>query len=223
MKFLVAAIVCFLVSCSPHQDPNEPAALNEGQAEVVEMEGLRIQATAYDDPDSAGAAFGFDIHGAGLLPLRFVLQNRSANPIRLIPSQIFLIDQGGQAWPLLTSEQVTTRLGSAGDAMSSKSLEDPPPESAGSLTPFALDLVTVADFLGNAHSFGDSDGAVRQRFSGKSLRNPGILAGQSAFALLFFPVRELSHGVQALRVGFEQAGRQNFLTLPIKSSASTRP
>ena len=212
---MVAVFAGLLVSCSPPQEQSERVALSESQAEAVEAQGLRFQAMAYADPASAESVFGFDIRGAGLLPLRLSVQNRGTDTVRLIPSLTFLIDQEGRAWPLLTSGQAAIRLG--------RVPEQPPPpnrqERVGkdSFTAFAFDLVTGPGFPQDAPPRLPNKDPVSQTFAAKGLRNPGILAGQLASALLFFPGSQASQGVSGLRIGYEQAGRQAFLTLPLKT------
>ena len=212
------SVACLLASCAPSQDQNELVTLAESQASAMEAQGLRFQAMAYDDPVLAGSAFGFDIRAAGLLPVRFTLQNRSVGTVKVIPRQTFLIDQDGQAWPLLTSEQASNRLGRGADMTPTVS-EKHVLESTDSFTAFALDLVAGSALSAESRPLQHKDNHVSQRFSGKGLRNPGVLAGQSASALLFFPGSQEIHGVRGLRIGYEQAGRLAFLTLPLKYSA----
>ena len=219
---LAATVACLLASCAPPQDQSEFVPLTESQAETVEVQGLRLQAMAYDDPVWAGSVFGFDIRGAGLLPLRLTLQNRSVGKVKVIPRQTFLIDQAGQAWPLLTSAQVSARLG-RGAGMAPTAIETHTPEGADSFTAFALDLVTGPGFSADSQPSRHKDNPAGRPFSGKSLRNPAVLAGRSASALLFFPGRQEIQGVRGLRIGYEQAGRPAFLTLPLKSSATSSP
>jgi hypothetical protein len=57
-----------------------------------------------------GIAFGFNIRKAGLLPVRFVIDNQAQARVSVYSAQTFLLDCEGQAWPLLTSEQAYDRV-----------------------------------------------------------------------------------------------------------------
>ena len=74
------------------------------------MNNVGLYAEAYLQDDSAKEAFGFDIRGAGVLPVRFVLDNQSDGNIEIRGDQTFLIDAENQAWPLLTYDQAYRRV-----------------------------------------------------------------------------------------------------------------
>lgn len=212
-----SALVFFLVSCAPSQDQSELVPLAESQAETVEARGVSFQAIAYADSGAAESVFGSDLRGAGLLPLRLTLQNRSIDTVKLVPRQTFLIDQEGQAWPLLTSDQASKRLG-LGVGMDLMAPHKQALTRAESFTGFALDLVTGPGFSKDSQPPRQKVNPTIPPFPFKGLRNPDILAGQSASAVLLFPGRQESHGARGLRLCYEKAGRQAFLTLPLKAS-----
>lgn len=96
--------VVFLVSCStsyvakplPFKAPGSyPNAQNAA--------GAIIAAKAYVNPDEANEAFGFDVRGAGMLPVQVVFDNQGTHPIEINASQTFLEDNEGNLWPILAS------------------------------------------------------------------------------------------------------------------------
>lgn len=201
-----------LASCTPPQDRAAPAPLAESQAEPVEAEGARFQAQAFVNPQQATAAFGFDIRGAGVLPLRVSIDNRSGVGLKIIPRQTFLIDLDGQAWPLLTADQASSRLERAGSAV--QSAQAPKPDDLDAFTGFALAINTGPGFSSNAQP----ESRASQGLTAKPPRNPNIPPGAVASGLLFFPGREEAQTARGLRLCYEQGGRLKLLTLPLKAS-----
>jgi hypothetical protein len=183
----------------------------ESLAPPIEADGVRFQAQAIVDHTEAAAAFGFDIRGAGLLPLRIRIANPAGGAIKIIPLQTFLIDAESQAWPLLTSLEASERLIRAGIQAHSPP-HSPQQEDLGALTGFALNLVAGLEAA-------KIDKAVSQTFAGKNRLNQSIPPGQTGFGVMLFPGLEEARGVRALRLAYEQNGHEKFLMLPLKPSA----
>ncbi len=141
--------------------------------------------------------------------------------MKIIPRQTFLIDLDGQAWPLLTSDQASSRL--ADSAPTHDPYPAPAPVALDALTGFALDMVVGPAFSGNAEDYARPGKGESQNFAGRTLRNPGIPAEQVASGVLFFPGRGEAHGARGLRLCYEQGGRLKFLTLPLKAPVPLVP
>ena len=58
----------------------------------VEVGGAEVAAQAYADPRNASEAFGFDIRGAGMLPVQLIFDNLGPHTLKIIPEQTFLDD-----------------------------------------------------------------------------------------------------------------------------------
>ena len=56
------------------------------------VDGVSLGAEAYASKEDAEKAFGFDIKGAGLIPVQLVLDNQSGKSLALVPEQTFLVD-----------------------------------------------------------------------------------------------------------------------------------
>ncbi|MGX2041860.1 hypothetical protein ACWJKU_17285 [Methylocaldum sp. MU1018] len=229
-------ICALLVSCATYEDRIPPAPLPSASDDHADVDGARVAAEAYADPEQAEQAFGFDIRGAGLLPVRIVIDNQSASVVRVNPQQTFLIDQQSQAWPLLTGEQAHNRVAGAvrfGTLLSNAAQGAAWGAGAGALTSFAIGLVLgsgLGDHLPEHAAAGAGVGAIvgggqdsqlledriRRELIGKSLRNQRLLPGELACGYLFFPGKEEARSAKTLRIGLELDGYPQVVNLPLR-------
>jgi hypothetical protein len=100
----------WLGGCASYGERVAPVPLPEARAEHVDVAGAQVLAQRFADEEEANRTFGFDIRGAGLLPVRLVIDNQGREDVQVSPQQAFLIDDQGQAWPLLTVEQAYQRI-----------------------------------------------------------------------------------------------------------------
>lgn len=82
----------------------------EGYPNYQKIDGVTIGGEAYADKDAAENAFGFDIKGAGLLPVQVVLDNKSGKNLEVVPTQSFLVDDDGRYWNLIPTNIAIDRL-----------------------------------------------------------------------------------------------------------------
>lgn len=236
-RHLIAAALALalLNGCAP-RDKVAPLPTPSNRADHIDVQGALITASPYIDSLQAEAAFGFDIRGAGLLPVRFVLDNRSGAVIRINPQQTFLIDLDGQAWPVLSTEQAYNRVararelgviaqgGAEGGALGA---------AAGIATGFAISLVlgqsigsslletTAAGAMAGAMTGGtnaatDLENRAREDLARKSLRNQRIQPGELAHGVLFFPGRDEARTARSLRLSLDLDSYPQIVTLPLK-------
>src|SRR5918992_4402356 len=99
-----------LSACATYGERVAPVPLPGVQAGHIDIQGAKMPAKAFADDREAHKALGFDIRGAGLLPVRLVIDNQNPGAVSVAPDQTFLIDTEGQAWPLLTAEQAYQRV-----------------------------------------------------------------------------------------------------------------
>jgi len=71
---------------------------------MVNVAGSQIAARAFADPNEAKETFGFDILGAGMLPVEVVFDNIGTHPIEIVANQTFLEDAKGNLWPILSNK-----------------------------------------------------------------------------------------------------------------------
>jgi hypothetical protein len=229
---LAAAI---LAACAPYGERIAPIPLPYSRSDHIDIQGAQVAAQAYVDPRQAETAFGFDIRGAGLLPVRFALDNRSDSVVRVNPQQTFLIDVDGQAWPVLTADQAYNRISRAvefqeigKEAGKSAALIG----AAGAVTGFALGVLLgegvgkttlqgvevgapVGAFFGGTDAAYGLETKIRQDLAAKSLRNQRIQPGELAYGVLFFPGKEEARTARSLRLSIELDSYPQVVSLPL--------
>ena len=69
---------------------------------VVSIAGADVAVRAFVDKAETKEAFGFDIHGAGMLPVQVVFDNQGQQSLEINAQQTFLEDEKGNLWPILS-------------------------------------------------------------------------------------------------------------------------
>lgn len=239
MLALVPALLVLLLlgpaGCATYAERVAPVPLPDHQPNRVEVSGIKLIAESYLGRDAAKQAFGFDIRGAGLLPIRFVIDNPTPYEVQVIPEQTFLLDAEGQAWPLLSAEQASSRVSdhvelgeTARGAVRPAALLG----AAGALAGFAIAVLSGND-LGKGAAKGAAVGAsagaifggasrhqelepeIEHDLARQSLRNRKVGPGELAYGYLFFPGREEAQTTRALRLGLDIGGRSEIVELPL--------
>lgn len=202
----------------------------------VELAGARLHARVYLDPAAAEAAFGFDIRGAGLLPVQITIDNQSADALHIDADQTFLIDRDGQAWPLLSASQASRRV--ADRVRVSESVRGAAEPAvllgmAGALVGLAVGVVSGED-VGNAMGKGaiiggtlgalgggtrgyqESDPGVQRELARQSLRrDQRVRPGELGYGFLYFPGRNEADSAVRLRLALEIGERREVIQLPL--------
>lgn len=234
-------LVCtLLASCTTYDDRVPPVPLPSSNRDHADVNGARVAAEAYADPDQAEQAFGFDLRDAGLLPVRLLIDNQSTSVVRVNPQQTFLIDREGRAWPLLTGEQAYNRVASAvhvGTLVGNTSRGAVWGASVGGLTSFAIGLVLggsvgsglsnnlaehaafgagIGTLVGGGQDTSGLENQIRRDLIAKSLRNQRLQPGELAYGYLFFPGKNEAQSARALRIGLEFDGYPEVVNLPLK-------
>lgn len=229
-----------LASCTPYGERIAPIPLPSLHGNHIDIQGAQLAAQPYVDPKQAEAAFGFDIRGAGLLPVRLALDNQSGSVVRINPQQTFLVDGEGQAWPVLTQDQAYNRISRAIEfreiargAGKSATLMG----AAGAVTGFALGVllgegvgkttlqgIEVGTPVGALFGGGDAvyglEAKIRQDLLAKTLRNQRVQPGELAYGVLFFPGSEEARSARSLRLGIELDSYPQVVNLPLDRTAA---
>jgi hypothetical protein len=93
-----------------------PVSFNtpEQLANQTEVLGAAVAARAFADANEAKSAFGgYDVRGAGLLPVQVIFRNDGTRRLEINAAQTFLEDEGENLWPLL-DEKVAIERATAG-------------------------------------------------------------------------------------------------------------
>ena len=186
-----------------------PFKAPESFENTTEAGGARIGAQAFVKPAEARSAFGFDIRGAGMLPVQVVFDNQGPHTLEINPAQTFLEDQEGNLWPILTENfayERATKYAQTNKIFKEGAYSGFLGAAAGTLIGAAIGIVSgedVARRAGEGAAIGAAAGSVIGGASGyasndarstvvrdlrdKSLENKAILPGQLAHGILFFP------------------------------------
>ncbi|MCX5851501.1 MAG: hypothetical protein NT072_05535, partial [Deltaproteobacteria bacterium] len=98
---LILSIIFAVSGCARYETKVAPFKLPNAYPNAVEEAGATIAATAYQNPEQAKEAFGFDIIGAGVLPVQVVFDNKGPHPLAILPDKTYLEDTGDNLWPVL--------------------------------------------------------------------------------------------------------------------------
>ena len=107
---LLLLFVFSLSACSTYKSqevPFKPPAAYPGMQVVA---GAQVAAEAYSESASARENFGFDIRGAGILPVQVIIDNLGIHPLLIVPDQTFLVDNEGRYWNVLDNRTAYERL-----------------------------------------------------------------------------------------------------------------
>ncbi|MBF0154613.1 MAG: hypothetical protein HQL64_12805 [Magnetococcales bacterium] len=178
----------------------------------------------FSNPDLAKEKFGFDIIGAGMLPVQVTFDNQGEHPLKIVDGQTFLVGVGGTMWPILDSKTVQERsqkYTKTADIFEKGSYGGLLGMAAGGLVGAAIGIVSGKSVLSSAGKgaaagvalgglAGGIDGAVghegvdrvQDDMAQKSLQYRTIQPGSISFGVLFFP----AEAVQAhqLRLQIEE-------------------
>ncbi len=236
-KLFILCISMSLLACSTYGDRVAPVPLPTQSLNHVNANGALLLANAYVDYDAAEAAFGFNIRGAGLLPVRVVVDNQSNGTVELLGQQTFLIDRQGQAWPLLTARQANERVKDrvqVAETFLGTGVPAVLMGAAGAVAGLAIGVLT-GDNLGEAAMkgavLGGATGAIyggvsrheeveddiEYDLARHSMRNQQISAGALAYGYLFFPGLDEAESAQTLRLSVVVDGQQQVVNIPLPS------
>jgi hypothetical protein len=203
---------------------------------MVHAEGIQVGAEAFVDMAAARQAFGFDVRGAGMLPVQLVFDNQGRKRMQINPAQTFLEDQQGNLWPVLTDKfayERATKYAQTQQVFKKGAYQGFLGAAAGSVIGAAVGIVSgedVARSIGEGAAVGAAAGAVLGGTSGlasnearssivsdlkeKSLENQSITPGHLAHGIIFFPGEAAT--VKQLRLQLTEAETGNAHTLFLK-------
>jgi hypothetical protein len=240
MKQLASLLVLIFVlsGCTAYKSQYIAFRPPDGYRNHTQISGVSLGCEAYADKHEAKEAFGFDIRGAGLLPVMLVLDNKSGQSLEIVGSQSFLIDAAGNYWPVVPNtiaferlEQSTQLASFFGKGAGKGALVG---AAAGGVLATALGIVTgnsVAGYLGKGAAMGAASGAViggvgeggsseRADRISSDLREKGLegkaIPDQSlANGFLFFPGEAKSAQELRLQWRERESGQLRQVTLPL--------
>jgi len=207
--FLIILSFIFVIACAKYETQVVPFKLPTAYQNSVEAGGAVIAAQAYADQKEAEAAFGFDMIGTGILPVRVIFDNKGTHALDIVAAQTFLVDADNNLWPVLEEKlayermQKKTEFGKVGsEAAKYGGLGG----IAGGIIGAAVGIVSgqkVAETamkgaaigaaagatMGGSKGLADTDvqAQIRSDLEQRSLENRSVKAGEIAHGFIFFP------------------------------------
>jgi hypothetical protein len=174
-----------------------------------QVAGATIAAEAFADSKKAEDAFGFDVRGAGFLPVEVVFDNQGPHPLEINGAQTFLEDAKGNLWPVLdrnTAYERATKYSQTKEIFKEGAYHGFLGAAAGALIGAAVGIVSgenvavaagkgaavgaaAGGTLGGAKGYFSEDArhAITDDLRQKSLQNKPVEPRNLAYGFLFFP------------------------------------
>jgi len=209
ISVLIAALVVIGGCSTAYEAKPLPFKAPSAYPNVQEVGGVTMAAEAFVDSKKAQEAFGFDVRGAGFLPVQMVFDNHGAHPLEINGAQSFLADAQGNLWPILdrnTAYERATKYSQTKEVFKEGAYNAFLGATAGALIGAAVGIVTrqnVAVTTGQGAAVGAAAGGTLGGAKGyfsdearhtitddlrqKSLQNKPIEPGNIAYGFLFFP------------------------------------
>lgn len=202
---------------------------------VVNIGGADIVAMAFIDRKETTEAFGFDILGAGMLPVQIVFDNQGPHSLEIVGHQTFLEDKKGNLWPVLSSKTAyerATKYAQTEQIFKKGAYSGFLGAAAGTLIGAAIGIVAgdnVGEAVGKGAAVGAAAGATlggvegytsdeaRRSITGdlreKSLQNRAIEPKDLAHGFIFFPAEATSAKQLRLQIQEKDTGKVHVLTI----------
>jgi len=214
---IVVLTVILAAGCSTRYKAKPlPFRSPESYPNAVRAEGVVVAAKAFADKQEAEEAFGFDIRGAGMLPVQVVFDNQGEEALEVRAGQTFLEDREGNLWPVMRRElayERASRYAETHEIFKEGAYHGFLGAAAGAVIGAAIGIVggnSVASAAGKGAAAGAAAGAVLGGAKGyssneareivmadlrrKSLENRGIEPGGLTYGFIFFPGEAPSAG-----------------------------
>lgn len=242
-KTILFAVYCVLamiiIACSPYERRVVPFQTPQASPNAIHIDGAVIAARSYVKSGEAKEAFGFDIRGAGILPVQVVFDNKSEHSLMIIAEQTFLVDDDSYVWPVLEQDMAYDRLAKHTE------LGKVAPEgakrgllfgAAGAMIGAAIGIVTgtnVAEAAGKGAAVGAVAGVVaggaqavidpsevqskiREDLRTRTLQYRAVRPGELAHGFIFYPGEARSAKVLRLQIKQVETGKISTYNMKLK-------
>lgn len=239
-RMRVTAVVlaaALAAACSRYEQKPLPVRVPAAYPNATIVFGVNLAAEAHADPDRAKELFGFDIVGAGVLPVQVVFDHQGADPVEIVPEQTFLMDAQGQLWNVLDQRLAYKRIqdkaewGEIAPEAGKGALLG---AAAGAIVGAAIGIVTgksIPEAAGKGAAVGGAGGAVlggakghqdpevgrsiREDLRSRSLENKPIEPGMLSHGVLFFPAEAKTPRQLRLRIRNTRTGEAQTVILSL--------
>jgi hypothetical protein len=206
---LVPLTVVWLSACTTYERQVVPFKMPAAYPNATAVADATLAAKAYDNKEEATAAFGFDIRGAGILPVQVIFDNTGNHPLEIMTDRTLLVDEENNLWPILDERLAYDRLSKTtelGKVVPEAAKGGLLAGAAGAVIGAAIGIVTGTNVaaaagkgaavgaaagitMGGAKGLGESD--VRQQIQedlrNRSLEKRAIAPHEVAHGFIFYP------------------------------------
>jgi hypothetical protein len=237
LSILIVVVLVFAIGCSTSYKAKPlPFRSPSSYGNVVTVNGAQVAAGAYDDPKKAKDAFGFDVRGAGMLPVQVVFDNQGQHPLEINGTQTFLEDSEGNLWPILSTKiayERATKYAHTKQIFKAGAYSGFLGATAGAIVGAAVGIVTQEDIgvavakgaavgaaggavMGGAGGYASNDArrAITGDLKEKSLQNRSVGPKTIAHGFIFFPGEAKS--AKQLRLQIKETDTGNIHVLMFK-------
>ena len=201
--------VVWIAACTTYERQVVPFKMPSAYPNATVVAEATIAAKAYDNKEEATAAFGFDIRGAGILPVQVIFDNTGGHPLEIMTDKTFLVDQEANLWPILDQGMAYDRLSGKtelGRVMPEAAKGGMLAGAAGAVIGAAIGIVTGQNVaasagkgaavgaaagmtMGGAKGLGESDVGyqIQEDLRNRSLEKRAIAPSEMAHGFIFFP------------------------------------
>lgn len=235
---LLLMVVMQLSGCATYENRSISFKPPQNYSNYQDITGVKLGAEAFAQRKDAEEVFGFDILGAGVLPVQIVMDNSSEQGVEVVAGQTFLIDASNRYWKILTNNEAINRIESAthaGVIASGAGKGAGYGAAAGALLGLAIGIVSghsvpesivKGGIIGGAGGaiIGSSDASEDQRVEyniATDVRQKGIEGkiipiDSLASGFIYFPAEAQTAQELRLQIKFRSTGRIQTLNLGLK-------
>ena len=236
LLLFVTLVLFFLAGCATYKAQPLPFRVPSSYPNAVQAGGAVIAAEGFSEPKRAEEVFGFNVRGAGFLPVEVIFENEGPNSLKIIPEQTFLEDEAGHLWPILDEKTVydrATRYSQTKETFKEGAYSAFLGATAGAIIGAAVGIVggsgvgsaagkgaavgaAAGATLGGAKGYTSSDAprTIMADVKRKSLENKPIPKGL-AYGFIFFPGEVKSAKRLRLQVAETETGNVHVLNLKL--------
>ncbi len=236
---VILLIIFVLSACTRYERQIVPFKMPSAYPNVQKAADAEIASRSYENSKEAEKAFGFDIRGAGILPVQVIFDNKGASPLEIVPEQTWLIDEENNLWPILDARMAydriekSTKLGEVAPEAAKSGLLG---GAAGAVLGAAIGIVTgtnVGEAMGKGAAIGAAAGAtfggvkgmadtdvqreISQDLATRSLEKRAIKPREIAHGFLFFPGEAKKARELRLQVRNTDTGEIFLLFMPLEA------
>ena len=235
---LIAIVLALITGCgTSYKAKPLPFRVPSSYENSVEVGGATIAAYGYANAQEAKETFGFDIRGAGMLPVQIIFDNQGPHSLKIVPEQTFLQDEKGNLWPILEDQMAyerATRYAQTKQIFKEGAYAGFLGATAGAIIGAAVGIVAgqgVGSALGKGAALGAAAGATLGGAKGytsdqapraiindlnqKSLENRAIKPNSLAFGFIFFPGEAPSAKLLRLQLMEVDTGKGYLIQFPL--------